>query len=274
MSLLTFVEAIKTDRPSIKVHEWLNEVGFKYCKVPPFPTYPQLIALQNLEQGKEYHRLDVLDHCLEALDHMSEMSKCPGDRIAAFLHDIGKPKTRILKPDGRISFPDHAKVGAELINGLFEDLAIHDQLYGTDLNGWRKVQTCTLLHMDVQMFSEDLSITNKALRRLKNKAGIYYDELFLLCKADRLAQYNQSIEPLEELKKRIEYACREHDTFKHFPNRLLSGIDICTILGIEPGPEVGRVLKALEKAQELGLIRNQDEATYFVAQQRHLDCEC
>lgn len=257
---LSLYQCLSGNDPQKELYVWLEDKGFKRYS---------LHKLQNIEQGKEYHRLDVLDHCLETLAHMAEMTTNPILRYCAFFHDIGKPATRIVKPDGRISFPDHAKQGAELLKDLTCNLTKDKELPGYAF--WQTAVTCTELHMDVQIFAENHKVSRQALRRLKHKAGPFLDQLFMVCTADRLAQYRQSIEPLKELRQRIDLA----GTYVPQANKidcLLSGERLVELIGA-PGPKIGKAKKALYDAQQLGEITTIEGAEQFVLLGKYLE-EC
>ena len=258
---LSLYQCLAGSEPQKELYMWLEDKGFKRYN---------LHKLQNIEQGREHHRLDVLDHCLETLAHMAEMTSDPILRYCAFFHDIGKPSTRIIKPDGRISFPDHAQKGATIIKDLTGVLTKDGELPGYIF--WQTSFVCTKLHMDVQIFAEDLKVSKAALRRLRVKAGPFLDKLFMVCEADRKAQYNKSIEPLKELKRRIELAgtyIPQHNQVRC----LLTGHRLVELIG-SAGPIIGQAKKALSKAEKNGIVGTAEEAEQFILLKKYLpQCE-
>lgn len=258
----TLFDTLLSHAPHEAIGEWLVRTGFS--------RYPILSALQGVEQGKDYHRQDVLPHCLETVQHVAPMSNEAVDRIAAFLHDVAKPQTKITKPDGRISFPDHAEKGAELVPDLIAAFVRDGEIPVQFLEPWTSaVQVVTGMHMRVHFLSDGLQVTDRAVRRLVTDCGTHTARVFRVCKADRLAQHQQDPAKVEALFQRA-YSLKVLDESKQRkgPMTLLSGDELVEILG-KAGPEVGQAKKALALAEEAGTVTTKEQAEAFIREGKH-----
>lgn len=266
----TLYDALKDRQLSQALRQWLEAVGFE--------KYPDLGALRGIEQGKDFHRLNVLEHSLETADHLEGREAAL--RLAGFLHDVGKPPTFTVDLDtDRITFPDHAEVGAGLIPALIECLVEDGQLpssFGVsvddDVLGGKvfvlgkdgeMVQMVAKNHMRVHWLADDLhKVTDAAVRRLVNACDRFLMQTILVCKADRLAQFQQTTKTIEALLDRI-------NGFGSVPIRqqpksqYLTGEEITELVG-GPGPEVGKAKLALVAAEMHGHVTGVQAAIDFV----------
>jgi poly(A) polymerase len=222
---------------------------------------PELSTLQ-LEQDPVHRHKDVLRHTYAVVE------RCEPDlvlRLAALLHDIGKPKTRSFTPDG-VQFHHHEIVGARMAETRLKALHYSNSVVDD-------VKRLVELHLRFHGYGDGW--TDSAVRRYVRDAGPLLDRLNQLTRADcttRNAAKARNLEELQdELEERIARLAEEENL-----NALRPPIDgglVMKHLGIPPGPLVGEALKYLfELRMERGPIP-EDEALELLdawAQERDL----
>jgi poly(A) polymerase len=208
---------------------------------------PELSALR-LEQDPVHRHKDVLHHTFAVVE------RCEQDltlRLAALLHDIGKPKTRQITPEG-VTFHHHEVVGARMARERLQALR-----YPTSVV--EDVARLTELHLRFHGYSE---WSDSAVRRYVRDAGSLIDRLNQLTRADCTTQNRFKAKKLEalqdDLEERIARLAEQENLEAMRPP--LDGRQVMEHLGVPPGPVVGR---ALEHLMELRLERgpiDEDEA--------------
>jgi poly(A) polymerase len=208
---------------------------------------PELSALR-LEQDPVQRHKDVLHHTFAVVD------RCEADltlRLAALLHDIGKPKTRQITPEG-VTFHHHEVVGARMARERLQALRYPASVV-------EDVAKLTELHLRFHGYSE---WSDSAVRRYVRDAGPLLDKLNQLTRADCTTQNRFKAKKLEalqdDLEERIARLAEEENLDAMRPP--LDGRQVMEHLGVAPGPAVGR---ALEHLMELRLERGpiaEDEA--------------
>jgi poly(A) polymerase len=200
------------------------------------PEVPKL----RLEQDEHYRHKDVYLHSLTVLDQAIELEPRYGLgpdlvlRLAALLHDIGKPKTRSRLPGGRVAFHHHEVVGAKLARARLTALRFPSGVVAD-------VSRLVELHLRFHGYGTG-EWTDSAVRRYVTDAGPLLTRLHALTRADcttrnaakaqRLARAYDSLEErIAALAEREELARIRAD---------LDGNEIMRILGIKPGPLVGK----------------------------------
>ncbi|MCS6830786.1 MAG: HD domain-containing protein [Armatimonadota bacterium] len=187
---------------------------------------PELAAMHGVEQN-QYHLYDVWEHTLKVIENL------PPDaslvlRLAALLHDVGKPATRTEDERG-VHFYGHQNVGAHIAAQLLRRLR-----YSNDMV--EPVAKLVRLHMRPGEY--DYSWSDAAVRRLVRDADGLLDALLTLARADiaasNLAFPKADIDALEQ---RIRVLTTREDVQKL--DSPLSGREIMQILGIPPGKRVG-----------------------------------
>jgi poly(A) polymerase len=209
---------------------------------------PELAALE-LEQDPVHQHKDVLRHTYAVVE------ACEADevlRLAALLHDIGKPSTRQITPDG-VQFHHHEVVGARMADKRLRELRYPNQVVDD-------VRKLVEMHLRFHGYGEGWS--DAAVRRYVRDAGPLLDKLNQLTRADvttrnerRAAKFQGLQDDLEE---RIARLAEEENLEALRP--ALDGKQVMDHLGLEPGPEVGEALAFL---MELRLERGpipEDEA--------------
>jgi poly(A) polymerase len=207
---------------------------------------PELPALA-LEQDPVHRHKDVLRHTIAVVERATAFDADEPDltlRLAALLHDIGKPRTRRVGPEG-VTFHLHEVVGAKMAEKRLTELR-----YPSDLIA--DVRQLVLLHLRFHTYR--LGWSDSAVRRYVRDAGPLLDRLNFLVRSDcttrnvfkarQLAAYS------DELEERIARLEAEEELASIRPP--LDGRQVMELLGIPPGPLVG---KALAHLLELRLDR-------------------
>ncbi|WP_344028672.1 CCA tRNA nucleotidyltransferase [Streptomyces luteireticuli] len=226
---------------------------------------PELPALR-LESDEHHRHKDVYEHTLTVLDQAIAL-EAPRDepgggpdlvlRLAALLHDIGKPKTRRFEKDGRVSFHHHEVVGAKLTKSRMTKLK-----YSNDLV--KDVSKLVELHLRFHGYGTG-EWTDSAVRRYVRDAGPLLDRLHKLTRSDCTTRNKRKAKALSDaydgLERRIADLQEKEELDAIRPD--LDGNEIMQILEIGPGPQVG---KAYQHMLELRLENGPMERDEAVAQ--------
>jgi poly(A) polymerase len=209
---------------------------------------PELPALR-LERDEHLQHKDVYEHTLTVLDQAIAQEADGPDltlRLAALMHDIGKPATRRFEPGAGVSFHHHEVVGAKLARKRLRALRMPKALIDD-------VAMLTFLHLRFHGYGTG-AWTDSAVRRYVTDAGELLPRLHKLVRADcttrnpgRRAALQRSYDSLEE---RIAQIAAAEDLARVRPD--LDGNAIMELLGVPPGPIVG---KAWAYLKELRLER-------------------
>lgn len=207
---------------------------------------PELTALVAAQDEKGRHK-DVYEHSLTVLQQAIGLSIERGGagakpdvvlRIAALLHDIGKPATRRFEGGG-VTFHHHDVVGAKLARKRLRALRF-------DSDTVKRVSRLVELHLRFFGYS-DRQWTDAAVRRYVRDAGDELEQLHILTRADVTTRNRRKAERLEhaydDIERRIAELAEAEELAAVRPE--LDGEDIMRILGIGPGPAVGRAYKYL-----------------------------
>ena len=236
---------------------------------------PELAALHDVEQS-HYHHKDVYGHTLEVLERLielegevegelrevldeplaDELTRGQALRFGALLHDIGKPATHDVREDGRVTFMGHDRLGEEMVRQVCRRLRTSERLS-------RFLQGITRHHLVLGFLVHDRPLDRRAIYRYLKRTSPVEVEVTLLSCADRLAtrgkNADRAIDNHMELAKELMPVALEWR--RQGPPRLpLRGDELAEELGIEPGPELGRVLAELEEAAYAGEVTSRDQA--------------
>lgn len=205
---------------------------------------PELPALR-LERDEHHRHKDVYEHSLTVLDQSIDLEKRRGHdpdltgRLAALLHDIGKPSTRKFEPGGKVSFHHHDIVGAKMACKRLKALTYPSQVV-------KEVSKLVELHLRFHGYG-DQGWTDSAVRRYVRDAGDQLERLHILTRSDCTTRNRRKAERLEfaydDLEARIANLTAKEELAAIRPD--LDGQQIMAILGIKPGPEVGKAYKFL-----------------------------
>ena len=204
------------------------------------PEVPKL----KLEIDEHHHHKDVYEHSLTVLEQAIGLEQRLGGpnltlRLAALLHDIGKPKTKQLIPGGGVSFHHHEVVGARMCKERLKKLRFDNHLIND-------VAKLTFLHLRFHGYGSG-EWTDSAVRRYVRDAGELLTHLHLLTRADCTTRNKKKADGLaktyDQLEKRIEDLMAQEELNKIRPD--LTGDEIMQILGIKPSPTVGKAYEFL-----------------------------
>ncbi|MFJ8788378.1 CCA tRNA nucleotidyltransferase [Streptomyces sp. NPDC102462] len=202
---------------------------------------PELPALR-LERDEHHRHKDVYDHTLIVLEQAMALEEDGADltlRLAALLHDIGKPRTRRFEKDGRVSFHHHEMVGAKMTKKRMTALK-----YSNDLV--KDVSRLVELHLRFHGYGTG-EWTDSAVRRYVRDAGPLLDRLHKLTRSDCTTRNKRKAVALSRaydgLEERIAQLQEQEQLDAIRPD--LDGNQIMEILGVAPGPVVGKAYKHL-----------------------------
>lgn len=160
-------------------------------------------------------------------------------RFAALMHDVGKPATRRFEPNGAVTFRHHDVVGAKLVKQRMRALKF-------DNDTIKAVARLVELHMRFYGYG-DAGWTDSAVRRYVNDAGPVLPRLHALTRSDVTTRNRRKAERLafayDDLERRMVEIAEKEELQAVRPD--LDGSQVMQILGIKPGPVVGRAYKHL-----------------------------
>jgi len=206
---------------------------------------PELTGLK-LEIDEHAQHKDVYEHTLTVVRNAVTYEEDGCDfilRMAALMHDVGKPATKAVGPDGRVSFHHHEVVGARLTKARMKALRFPREAIA-------KVTALVALHLRFYGYGRG-EWTDSAVRRYVTDAGDVLARLHKLTRSDcttrnrrKAAQLAADYDALEE---RIARLAAEEDLARVRPD--LDGNAIMELLGVPPGPVVGQAWKHLKEVR-------------------------
>jgi poly(A) polymerase len=226
-----FIKIIMSDNPRLGI-SLLVECGIADIFLPEVPKL-------KLEIDEHHHHKDVYEHSLTVLEQAIALETRLGGanltlRLAALLHDIGKPKTKALIAGGGVSFHHHEVVGAKMTKERLRTLRF-------DNNIIKDVGQLVFLHLRFHGYGSG-EWTDSAVRRYVRDAGELLEHLHLLTRADCTTRNQKKAQLLastyDQLEKRIKELMQQEELNKIRPD--LTGEQIMQILNIKPSPAVGK----------------------------------
>ncbi len=244
---------------------------------------PELEGLRGVGQSANHH-LDAYGHTIEVLRRMlaveGDLPRYAGDvapeveamlavpfadgftrggvlRLAALVHDIGKPATRVVADEGWVSFKGHDAVGAEMIGELCRRLKSSGALRS-------KLAAMTRDHLVLGFMVKDRPLPPRRVFGYLRRTGSEAVDTTLLTVADRMSAQGGGV-PERAIEDHLELA-REMLAvavpleLNGPPKPLLRGDEIAAATGIEPGPALGEAVRELEAAQWCGEVETREEA--------------
>ena len=231
-----FVKLIMSENPRTGI-ALLVETGLADYVLPEIPKL-------KLEIDEHHHHKDVYEHTLKVLEQAIALEDRLGGpnlviRLAALLHDIGKPKTRELIAGGGVSFHHHEVVGARMAKERLKTLRFSNDVVSD-------VSSLVFLHLRFHGYGTG-EWTDSAVRRYIRDAEHQLIHLHVLTRADCTTRNQRKAESLaktyDSLEERILKLMEEEELEKIRPD--LDGVEIMAILGISPSPIVGRAYQYL-----------------------------
>ena len=253
--VLAAMHAMAADLDRITAERIRDEFGKLMCGADPVAGLrllvdtglaegflPELPGLR-MEIDEHAQHKDVYEHTLTVVRNAIALEDEGPDlvlRLAALLHDIGKPATKERGPDGRVSFHHHEVVGARLVKQRLKALK-----YPKDVVA--DVADLVALHLRFYGYGRG-EWTDSAVRRYVTDAGPLLSRLHKLTRSDvttrnrrKAAQLAADYDALED---RIERLRAEEDLARVRPD--LDGNAIMELLGVPPGPVVGEAWRYLK----------------------------
>jgi poly(A) polymerase len=259
-----FVKMLMSPNPRIGI-TILVDTGLAEHVIPEIPKL-------RLEIDEHHHHKDVYEHSITVLEQaITQEDRLGGpnlvNRLAALLHDIGKPKTRNLIAGGGVSFHHHEVVGARLAKSRLKALRFDNETIDA-------VETLTALHLRFHGYG-DGEWTDSAVRRYVRDAGDLLTHLHVLTRADCTTRNIRKAERLSRtydgLEDRIAKLMEEEELSKIRPD--LDGAQIMQLLNIKPSADVGKALDFLMELRmehgPLGEERATEELMEWWRSRRH-----
>jgi poly(A) polymerase len=252
---------------------------------------PEVSALHGIEQS-QFHHLDVYHHTLEVLSRQieleqqldelfensapelravlderfaDELTRAQALRFGALLHDIGKPATRGVMQGGRVTFIGHDALGEQMVRDVCRRLRTSERFS-------RFVEGLTRHHLVLGFLVHERPLERaRVYRYLKATAPVEVEVTLLSC-ADRLATRGKNAEAAIEahLELARELMTAALDWRASGPPRVpLRGDELASELGLERGPELGRLLARLEEAVFTGEAATREQVVELARRLRH-----
>lgn len=258
------------------------------------PVLPELTVTRGVEQPKE-HFWDVFDHSLhtvEAMERVLHERSADGDgellaelpwspeisarfsqevsdgrtrralsKLAALLHDIGKPATKAFDPDGRMRFLGHTQEGAAMASRAMARLRFSN----------RETAMVALMvehHLRPGFLAREETPSRRAIYRYFRDTGDAGIDTLYLGLADHLAARGPTLDP-EEWRKHVEttrYVLSKYfeDQSTITPPKLIDGRVLMDEFGLQPGPRIGELLEIVREAQAAGEVTTREQALQLV----------
>ncbi|HOT24076.1 MAG TPA: HD domain-containing protein [Thermoleophilia bacterium] len=238
---------------------------------------PEVDGLRGVGQNP-YHHHDVFEHTLEALDYIpGVVAQLGGVEFlrgadeaglpfapslvplawAVLLHDVGKPEVRKEDENGRILFWQHDQVGQRMVAEAGARLRFSRRF--VDYLG-----VLVRHHLRLGFLVREQPLTRRALARYRRDVTPYVFESVAVSLCDRLATRGEKTSRVSIARHyRLARLVWSQVTKAPVPH-IMSGRDVMDVLGIGPGPAVGRALEALDEEVEAGEVRDLDAARAFL----------
>ncbi len=243
-------------------------------------------AMSGVEQ-RGYHHLDVLGHSLATVEQLEVVTAEPGRwfpcpeelealapqgppvwllKLAALLHDAGKPQTAAPAEEGHVSFHRHEEAG----EGLARESAVRLRLSRAETAALGRLVGLHMRPFHLVRLLRLGELTERGVRRMLEAAGDCLAGLFLLAMADSLAAAGpEKPEDAEALLAELFCGSARYLRERLRPlrecARLVTGDDLMATFGLEPGPLVGELLEAVEEARLEGEVETREQALALAA---------
>lgn len=249
---------------------------------------PEIKALQGVTQNRHHH-LDVYEHTLANYGELSRIIDDPGNLfpgqaetlaerssriiagdagwrlvmgLASLLHDIAKPYCREEAADGRIRFLEHHRLGREMADNLLARFKV-------SISARRTVAFLVGRHMRFEGLVQQQQPSDRARYRYLRATEPFSAELIMLSVSDRLSVRGplvteQDVEQHLVLAREMMRLALEEEVAGPPPS-IINGDELMRALGLEPGPQVGRLVEHIREEQALGNISTKAEALVAAA---------
>ncbi|MFC1725606.1 HDIG domain-containing metalloprotein [candidate division KSB1 bacterium] len=211
---------------------------------------PEVDILEGVSEINGQFHKDVYHHTMKVVDNISEKTHKKELRLAALLHDIGKPATKKYVEGTGWAFHGHDEIGAGISRKLCRRLKIDNSVS-------KFIYKLTKLHLRPINLS-NRNVTDSAIRRLITEAGDDLEDLLIMCRTDITSgnkfRVKKHLENFDFVRKRIVEVIEKDKESSFRP--ALDGHEIMKICGIQPGKTVGLIKKDIDEAVKSGKIQN------------------
>ena len=222
-------------------------------------VFPEIAILGGVEDRDGQRHKDVFHHTLKVVDNTAERSDKMRLRFAALVHDIGKPATKKFIEGTGWSYHGHEELGRKMLNEVGKRMRLSRKLTAY-------LKRMTRLHLRPIALAQE-AVSDSGIRRLIVESGENLDDLMILVRADVTSKDSRRVKRyygnFDRVMNRIVEVV-EKDAMRAFQSPL-RGDEIIELLGVPPGPVIGRIKKTIEEAILDGVIPNEYEAAreYF-----------
>lgn len=212
---------------------------------------PELLPMKGFEQHNPYHRYDVLEHCIRAMEVVESAGFVEEYqmKLAALLHDVAKPQKFSLDENGVGHMYGHPEAGEKMTRDILNRLKADNET---------KTRVCTLIKYHDLVFQEDRRLLKRWMNRYTPEMLL---EILHIKRADNLATGNMSEEladKFDRVEEEIRVILDEEQCFS-LKDLAVDGSDLMEMTG-EGGPQIGEVLAKLLDEVLDGTLSNEKEA--------------
>jgi tRNA nucleotidyltransferase/poly(A) polymerase len=242
-----FLKILSSNKPSIGLRLMLKS-GLMDI------VFPEIAALEGIEQRKDFHHKDVFYHTLKVVDNICRSTDNLWLRYTALVHDIAKPPTKKFVDGTGWTFHGHEELGAKWQKRIFTRMKM-------PMDKLPYVEKLVRLHLRPIALANE-SVTDSAIRRLIFEAGEWIFDLMTLCRSDITSKDPEKVKKFlsnfDKVEKRINEV-EERDKIRSFQSPL-RGDEIMKLFDIPPSKKVGEIKTKIEEAILDGIIPNEYEA--------------
>jgi len=182
-------------------------------------------------------------------------------KLAALLHDVAKPQTKVIHAGGRVRFMGHARDGAAIVADMLARLRFSAKEV-------KLVEAEVRHHLRPSQMSHGELPSHRAIYRFFRDSGEASIDILFLSLADHLATRgpNLDLANWQEHVQLVDYVIRqrfERASVTH-PPKLVDGHDLINSFGMSPGPGIGEILEAVREAQASGEVTTREEALALI----------
>jgi poly(A) polymerase len=247
-----FLKILSSDKPSIGLRLMLKSGLMEI-------VFPEIAAMEGIEQRKDFHHKDVFYHTLKVVDNICKNTDYLWLRYTALVHDIAKPPTKKFVDGTGWTFHGHEELGAKWQKRIFMRMKM-------PLDKLPYVERLVRLHLRPIALANE-TVTDSAIRRLIFEAGEWIFDLMTLCRADITSKDPDKVKKFlsnfDRVEKRI-HEVEERDKIRNFQSPV-RGEEIMKLFDIPPSKKVGEIKTKIEEAILDGIIPNEYEAAYKYA---------